>query len=94
MKDTPEIKFDIIKTGVNAPVRKLNATWTMMPLDLAKWKKYHHDESIAYKIYADEIIEWVESQPENMWKQDTSKDNNLCYLFTEEMETWFLLRWS
>ena len=94
MKNPPEIKFDIIKSRVTAQSRQLKATWKMVPLIWDKWKKYPHNECIAYKIYEDEIIAWVESQPKDMWKHDTSTDSNLCYLFTEEMETWFLLRWS
>lgn len=88
-----DIKFDIIKTRVNAPVRELKATWTFEEIQLSKWKKYPHDSFAAYKIYDSQVWGWVEDQPIHMWKYDDAGDGN-NYLFTEEMEVLFLLRWS
>lgn len=67
--------------------------WSFATIDLAKWKKYPHDEFAAYKIYDSEVCRWVEQQPIHMWKYDAAYDGN-NYLFTEQMETIFLLRWA
>lgn len=57
----------------------------------------------VYNIYHNDIISWVEEQPIHMWKHyDAAKQANIFvnafsgqqYLFTEEMESWFQLRWS
>lgn len=53
----------------------------------------------VYQIRNSEIKNWIENQPVYMWKfydlseisLGTAGDN---YLFTEEMEAWFTLRWS
>ncbi len=68
-------------------------TWSMDVIKLAKWKKYPHEKFAAYKIYDSEVWRWVEHQPIHMWKYDDAGDGN-NYLFTEEMEAWFLLKWS
>lgn len=51
-----------------------------------------------YKVRSNEIRTWVEEQPISMWKfhEFSMNDGSLdtTYIFTEEMESWFILRWS
>lgn len=88
-----DIKINITKTSVEARSRVLKATWTFEEIQLAKWKKYPHEKFAAYKIYDSAVWRWVEQQPIHMWKYDDAGDGN-NYLFTEQMETIFLLRWA
>jgi hypothetical protein len=60
----------------------------------------------VYNIRLHEIKHWIESQPIHMWKHydipinwmgRNEYDKALWgpnYLFTDEMEAWFMLRWS
>lgn len=59
----------------------------------------------VYNIRLQETRDWVEEQPVHMWKCydfPESMVNDLPvaafigqnYIFTEEMEAWFQLRWS
>jgi hypothetical protein len=65
----------------------------MEVIGLAKYKKYPHEKFAAYKIYDPEVWRWVEQCPIHMWKYDDAGDGN-NYLFTEELEAWFLLKWG
>ena len=73
-----------------------------------KWEKVGKDmptDKWVYNIRYREVGHWIESQPIHMWKfydipVESMKDvsiNSLIgqnYLFTDEMEAWFMLRWS
>lgn len=73
-----------------------------------KWEKVGMDmptNKWVYNIRVQEIRDWIEEQPIHMWKhydipEESIKDisfNALIgkhYIFTEEMESWFQLRWS
>jgi hypothetical protein len=59
----------------------------------------------VYNIRSQEIKDWIEQQPIHMWKhydipESVVKDVSVSallgpnYIFTEEMEAWFQLRWS
>ena len=87
------MKIEVLKARDNSVGLDVIYQWKSISIKLAKWKKYPHDKFAAYKIYESEIYRWVENHPVHMWKyDDDAKDN--CYLFTEEMESWFLLRWA
>jgi hypothetical protein len=91
-------KFEIIKTKVNAPTRKLNASWTVEPLILKPWTKLSalHCGKNVYAIRDREIQNWIESYPKDKWTYvDYDFVNHSAgYTFTEDLESWFLLRWS
>lgn len=73
-----------------------------------KWEKIGMDMSAdkwVYSIRTEEIRNWIEDQPIHMWKhydipEASIKDVSINafigknYIFTEEMEAWFQLRWS
>lgn len=71
-----------------------------------KWQRIGMDmpaNKWVYNIRSQEIKTWIESQPIYMWKfydinvtQDTPISAMLGdnYVFTEEMESWFQLRWG
>lgn len=80
MSNTPYIPTMWEKVGID------------MPTD--KW---------VYNVRFREVWKWVEEQPTHMWKYydvplvDSTPirmftGNN--YLFTDEMEAWFMLRWA
>lgn len=70
------------------------------------WEKIGIDQPTGKWVYNTkfhEVKEWIESQPIHMWKHyDVPLDRDMSinalmghnYLFTEEMEAWFFLRWS
>jgi hypothetical protein len=73
-----------------------------------EWEKIGIDrltDKWVYSIQSQEINIWIQNQPVHMWKYyDIPADyileaplrmvvaNN--YVFTDEMEAWFTLRWS
>jgi hypothetical protein len=71
-----------------------------------KWEKVGMDmpaDKWVYNVRSQEIRDWIEEQPIHMWKfydfNDTKLHLSLAsigqnYVFLEEMESWFLLRWS
>lgn len=72
-----------------------------------KWERIGMDmptDSWVYNIRSQEIRTWIEEQPAYMWKFYDIDRANLDlpvsamfgdnYVFTEEMEAWFQLRWS
>lgn len=73
-----------------------------------KWEKIGMDmlaDKWVYNVRLDEIRNWIEEQPVHMWKHYDIPDHSLKevsinafigqnYIFTEEMEAWFTLRWS
>lgn len=73
-----------------------------------KWEKVGMDmptDKWVYNIRVQEIRDWIEEQPIHMWKHydiPESKINEVSinafigqnYIFTEEMESWFQLRWG
>lgn len=72
-----------------------------------KWERVGIDvptDKWVYNIRSQEIRTWVEEQPAHMWKfYDIDNHNRDLptsvfvggnYVFTEEMEAWFQLRWS
>ncbi len=73
-----------------------------------KWEKVGMDmptNKWVYNIRFHEIGHWIESQPIHMWKfydipfdqlRNVSLGSLLGsnYIFTDEMEAWFMLRWS
>lgn len=72
--------------------------WERIGLDMPS-------DKIVYGIKSHEVWQWIESQPVHMWKQydvlvrDTNDISVYAftgnsYVFTDEMESWFLLRWS
>jgi len=46
-----------------------------------------------YRIHNLKIIDWVEGHPKHLYKKE---DNTALpsFIFSPEMESWFLLRWS
>ena len=73
-----------------------------------KWEKVGMDmpaDKWVYNIRSEEIRIWIEEQPIHMWKhydipEDSFNDVSFSvligqnYIFSEEMESWFQLRWS
>lgn len=73
-----------------------------------KWDRIGMDmptNKCVFNILSQEIREWIEKQPAHMWtfydipieSMKGVSFNSLIgqnYLFTDEMESWFLLRWS
>ena len=71
-----------------------------------KWERIGIDlpsDSLVYRILAHDIRQWIEKQPVDTWKYYDITDTRLdlsvgfigeTYVFTSELETWFLLRWS
>ena len=71
-----------------------------------KWEKVGKDmptDKWVYNIRYREVGHWIESQPIHMWKHYDIPFDQLrklgpllgsTYLFTDEMEAWFMLRWS
>ena len=71
-----------------------------------KWErigKYMPTDDWVYNVRSSEIQVWVEEQPIHMWKFYEATDSldlplsaliGENYIFSEEMEAWFQLRWS
>lgn len=71
-----------------------------------KWERIGKDmptDKWVYNTKYLEVVWWVEHQPEHMWKvYDVPLDRDISinaligqnYIFTDEMEAWFMLRWS
>lgn len=72
-----------------------------------KWEKIGIDapsQNAVYNVRVQEIRDWIEAQPTHMWNvydiDRFNKDTPISaimgenYIFTEEMEAWFTLRWS
>lgn len=73
-----------------------------------KWEKVGMDmptDKWVYNIRVQEIRDWIEEQPIHMWKHydiPETKINEVSinafigqnYIFTDEMEAWFQLRWG
>lgn len=82
----------------------------VQPIDVSTfikpWEKIGMDiptDTWVYNIRRREIRDWIEEQPTHMWKfydiDDARLDFSLSsigqnYIFTEEMEMWFNLRWT
>lgn len=74
----------------------------------AKWEKIGYDNILdkwVYNVKYMEIAHWIEKQPTHMWKfydipeaakydVPVSSVTGQNYIFAEEMEAWFLLRYS
>ena len=79
-----------------------------MPSDIApkfpldRWERIGIDTLLNEKVFSIRSVEinhWIQEQPVHMWKHYTLDNYSpmligAMYLFTEEMEAWFLLRWS
>jgi hypothetical protein len=72
-----------------------------------KWEKIGIDgptNKWVYNIRSHDVRVWIEEQPVHMWKfydiDKFNKDTPISaligenYIFTEEIEAWFQLRWS
>ena len=73
-----------------------------------KWEKIGMDmptDKWVYNVRPQEIRDWIEEQPIHMWKhydipETVIKDVSvgafmgINYIFTDEIEAWFTLRWS
>ena len=107
MTDTP--KYDPITIAKEiCSVQPMPAIANMMNPFSKKWEKVGMDmptDKWVYNIRVQEIRDWIEEQPIHMWKHydiPESKINEVSinafigenYIFTEEMELWFQLRWS
>lgn len=90
------IAQDII--GVQSMINPFAKKWEKVGIDgpANKW---------VYNIRLQEIRDWIEEQPIHMWKQYEIPQASIDevslkawlgqnYIFTEEMEAWFQLRWS
>ena len=91
------VKFDIIKPRVNEPVQSLKAKWIYQEMKLPYWQKIEQikvdlNEWNVYSVTVNDISDWIESQPHNMWKDYNG--SRLRYRLSPELEVWFLLRWS
>lgn len=73
-----------------------SSPWCFIGVDTRTDSKVFHTNST-------EIIQWIESQPVHMWKFYDVMDNFddkvgipsfSNYVFTKEMEAWFIVRWS
>lgn len=81
---------------------------TMNPPFIKKWERIGMDlptDKWVYNIRSSEISTWIEEQPVHMWKfYDIHEESKLAvsvsaligqnYVFTDEMEVWFELRWG
>lgn len=72
--------------------------WERMGLDMPS-------DKMVYSVKNHEIWQWIEAHPIHMWKHydiplDELMNSSISdftgntYIFTDEMEAWFLLRWS
>lgn len=77
---------------------------------LPKWQHIGNDIRFGhvYQVTDKEIVDWIQSQPADTWKPYTlhtlDRHNFMelpvqfligeTFTFTEEMESWFKLRWS
>jgi hypothetical protein len=73
-----------------------------------KWERFGIDgptNKWVYNIRSRDIRVWIEEQPIHMWKRYDIPDASINevsfaallgpnYIFEEEMEAWFQLRWS
>lgn len=73
-----------------------------------KWERVGMDmpsDRWVFNVRSQEIRDWIEAQPIHMWKYYDMPETALHdvsinafigknYIFTEEMEAWFHLRWS
>ncbi len=73
-----------------------------------KWEKIGIDRPTnkwVFNVHLQEINDWITEQPAHMWKyydipKSVFKETSIYayigqnYIFTEEMESWFQLRWS
>lgn len=67
---------------------------TSRELDMGeKWNQFGvHNGLPVYMVYRPELRRWVEAQNPSLWKHYIYSPTD--YVFTKEMETLFLLRWS
>jgi hypothetical protein len=63
--------------------------------------KHFISDKWVYEVNDHEVKKWIESQCERLWQYDSSYTHDSTavtgsfYTFnTEEIEAWFLLRWS
>ena len=56
-----------------------------------RWIRCNNGE---YEVYHLEIVEWIRSHDSALWAVGATLDFTLAFVFTEEMEVWFLLRWA
>jgi hypothetical protein len=78
------------------------------PISHKKWERTGIDgptNKWVYNVRSLEVRTWIEEQPVHMWKHYDIPDASINevslaallgqnYIFTEEMEAWFQLRWS
>ncbi len=98
---------DIFYDGIfYGPYVPLTTEITFMP----NWEKIGTDMptgKTVYHVKKHSVIDWVESQPTHMWDSYTIPEESIMYMkiplnflggsnytFTDEMESWFMLRWS
>lgn len=96
-----DIKFEIIKTRVNAVVRALKTTWMYdeFSFNVAYWRNVGiHLPSgwNMYQVSVHDIAGWIESQPTDMWMHcvEDNPGASLRYALSPEIEAWFLLKFS
>lgn len=64
-----------------------------MTHDQPRWRRFGvHNDLPVYTVYPPEIRRWVESQSSDLWKPYVY--GTIDYVFTKELETLFMLRWS
>ena len=97
------IASNLLDNAIRNLNRKISSNTPYVP---TLWERIGIDmpsEKVVYNVRFHEVWKWVEEQPIHMWKYydvplvDTTPIRMLTgnnYLFTDEMEAWFLLRWS
>lgn len=104
---TSNINITFDANVVYAPYIPLSTTISLNMKPIPKWQHIGNDMRFGrvYQIRDNEIISWIQSQPIHTWKPYTIEERNFLempvefmlgesYVFTEEMESWFKLRWS
>lgn len=101
----PSVTQSLLENAIKSQKHRIDTTNMINPFS-KKWDrigKYMPTDDWVYNVRSSEIQVWVEEQPAYMWKFYEVTDSldlpvsaliGENYIFSEEMEVWFKLRWS
>ena len=107
MTNTPKYDPTTIAKEI-CSVQPMPAIANMINPFAKKWERIGMDmptDKWVFNIRSQEIRDWIEEQPVYMWKFDDIPEESKLdvsvsalmgqnYIFTDEMEAWFQLRWG